>query len=305
MTATVPRPPRGGAWDLLVVGGGSAGLVGARTAASFGASVARSTADKVRLLVLPTPDLDAETVWRAVRDNEALRIHYVDVGGLETERTVEPQHVVVGPYGSYLTAWCHLREDERVFRFDRITRAERAPLSPHPDRAVHEPAVDGHQTTLPASALRNEDPAANTDTALSRAARLQEENHEHPRSRRPGLVRGRHQRTRCRREVLRQPRRLTFNADGPAASGGMDYRNITASGAEQPMGGVFGTGGQVPNHAVFYILVADVDATCVDAEQLGGTVVSKHHDPGPGAPMFAYLRDPSGNQFGVFSPPEA
>ena len=48
---------------------------------------------------------------------------------------------------------------------------------------------------------------------------------------------------------------------GPAASGGMDYRNITASGAEQPMGGIFGTGGQVPDHAVFYILVADVSAT--------------------------------------------
>ena len=28
----------------------------------------------------------------------------------------------------------------------------------------------------------------------------------------------------------------TFNPDGPAASGGMDYRNITASGADQPMG---------------------------------------------------------------------
>ena len=40
-----------------------------------------------------------------------------------------------------------------------------------------------------------------------------------------------------------------------------------------------------------------------DAEQLGGTVVGKHLDPGPGAPAFAYLRDPAGNQFGVFSPP--
>jgi predicted enzyme related to lactoylglutathione lyase len=48
----------------------------------------------------------------------------------------------------------------------------------------------------------------------------------------------------------------TFEADGPAAAGGMDYRNIKASGADAPMGGLFGTGGQVPNHAVFYILVA-------------------------------------------------
>jgi predicted enzyme related to lactoylglutathione lyase len=95
----------------------------------------------------------------------------------------------------------------------------------------------------------------------------------------------------------------TFNADGPAASGGMDYRNITASGAEQPMGGIFGTGGQVPDHAVFYILVADVEATCADATRLGGSVVSKHLEPLPGAPTFAYLQDPAGNQLGVFSPP--
>jgi predicted enzyme related to lactoylglutathione lyase len=97
----------------------------------------------------------------------------------------------------------------------------------------------------------------------------------------------------------------SFEADGAATSGGLDYRNVTASGADGPMGGIFGTGGQLPGHAVFYILVADVDATCADAEQLGGTVVSKHLDPGPGVPTFAYVRDPSGNQFGVFSPPAA
>ncbi|MDN5749466.1 MAG: FAD-dependent oxidoreductase, partial [Pseudonocardia sp.] len=35
----VPEAPDGATWDVLVVGGGTAGLVGARTAASFGASV--------------------------------------------------------------------------------------------------------------------------------------------------------------------------------------------------------------------------------------------------------------------------
>jgi pyruvate/2-oxoglutarate dehydrogenase complex dihydrolipoamide dehydrogenase (E3) component len=35
----LPAAPGDGVWDLLVVGGGTAGLVGARTAASFGASV--------------------------------------------------------------------------------------------------------------------------------------------------------------------------------------------------------------------------------------------------------------------------
>ncbi|MGH8828188.1 MAG: helix-turn-helix transcriptional regulator [Jiangellaceae bacterium] len=96
---------------------------------------ARSTAEKVRLLVQPAPAPDAEIaeiIWRAVRDNSSLRVRYIDVGGLATEREVEPQQVVVGPNGSYFTAWCHLREDDRVFRMDRITHAERAPSLPRP-----------------------------------------------------------------------------------------------------------------------------------------------------------------------------
>jgi predicted DNA-binding transcriptional regulator YafY len=121
---------------------------------------ARATADKVRLLVRPAPDPDvaiAEAIWRAVRDNRTLRIRYTDAGGLETEREVEPLHVVVGPNGSYLSAWCHLREDDRVFRLDRITGAEPVPVPPHPARVAPEPVVDGHETRLPASALRGED----------------------------------------------------------------------------------------------------------------------------------------------------
>jgi predicted DNA-binding transcriptional regulator YafY len=132
---------------------------------------ARAAAAKVRLLVQPVPDPDteiAEKIWRAVRDNHVLRIGYVDVGGVETEREVEPQHVVVGPNGSYLTAWCHLRQDDRVFRMDRITRAERTPSLPGPRRAAPEPRVDGHETRLPESALRPEDLLPNTDIGVSR-----------------------------------------------------------------------------------------------------------------------------------------
>ena len=136
---------------------------------------AHATADKVRLLVQPVPELDAEvaeTIWRAVRDGHVLHIGYIDVGGLETDREIEPQHVVVGPNGSYLTAWCHLRRDDRVFRMDRITRAERVPSGPRHQRLVAEPVVDGHVTKLPASALRPGDlfpeTGRNTDTGLSR-----------------------------------------------------------------------------------------------------------------------------------------
>jgi predicted enzyme related to lactoylglutathione lyase len=97
----------------------------------------------------------------------------------------------------------------------------------------------------------------------------------------------------------------SFAADPASEASGMDYRNITASGAEGPMGGIADTGGQMPDHAVFYILVADVDATCTAAENLGGSVASRQLDPPPGAPALAYLRDPAGNLFGVFTPPAA
>ena len=61
-----------------------------------------------------------------------------------------------------------------------------------------------------------------------------------------------------------------------------------------------------PSHAVFYILVADVEATCsLTPNSSAVRLVSKHLDPGPGAPTFAYLADPSGNRFGVFAPPDA
>lgn len=42
-----PLPPRGQAWDLLVVGGGTAGLVAARSAASLGASVLLVERDRI------------------------------------------------------------------------------------------------------------------------------------------------------------------------------------------------------------------------------------------------------------------
>jgi len=132
---------------------------------------ARATAEKVRLLVQPAPDPDiviSEIIWRAVRDNRTLRIRYTDIGGLETRREVEPLHIVVGPNGSYLTAWCHLRKENRVFRLDRITRADPVPTRPHPVGVAPEPVVDGHETRLPASALLSDDRLRNSDIGVSR-----------------------------------------------------------------------------------------------------------------------------------------
>jgi len=121
---------------------------------------ARTAAAKVRLVVPvgAAPDADvAETIWQAVRRNQVLRIGYVDVDQVESERDVEPQHVVVGPRGSYLTAWCRLREDDRVFRMDRISRAERIAALPRGPRRPIEPEIPGQLIARPEAALRPEE----------------------------------------------------------------------------------------------------------------------------------------------------
>ena len=91
-----------------------------------------------------------------------------------------------------------------------------------------------------------------------------------------------------------------FTVDEESASGGMDYRIINY-GDDQPRGGLFGTKGQFPNHAVFSVVVEDVSATCDKTEELGGKVIFRMVGNTSG-PDFAYLTDTSGNLFGIFSP---
>jgi hypothetical protein len=93
----------------------------------------------------------------------------------------------------------------------------------------------------------------------------------------------------------------TVAADPESARVGMDYRLITYPGGDRPVGGIFGTGGSLPNHAVFTVAVADVAETCERAAKLGGTVVHAVTEPEVG-PAFAYLKDRSGNLIGIFTP---
>ena len=94
----------------------------------------------------------------------------------------------------------------------------------------------------------------------------------------------------------------TFSPFADPDTTGIDYRVATMPGSEAPFGGVVATGGAMPGHAVFYIAVSDVATTCEATEQLGGKIVSIELDPTAG-PAFAYLRDPVGSLFGVFTPP--
>jgi len=96
----------------------------------------------------------------------------------------------------------------------------------------------------------------------------------------------------------------TFGDDTGGATGADDtaYRMVTTPGGERPAGGIWPTGGKTPNYAIFYVLVADLAATCKSAEAAGGKVLLAPQTT-PDGLSFAHLLDPSGNHFGIFTPP--
>ena len=103
--------------------------------------------DRLYAWVLPpltfTPPEAAAVAVGLSRSEHVLRLRWIDVGAVETEREVEPQHVVVGPNGS----WCHLRHDDRVSRCRPVTATSAMgtltgatmPHAPRP-RSPREPA---------------------------------------------------------------------------------------------------------------------------------------------------------------------
>ena len=62
---------------------------------------------------------------RAVDDRRQVRLdYYVPSRDESTERVVDPLRLVTAEGNAYLDAWCHLAEDQRLFRLDRISTAE-------------------------------------------------------------------------------------------------------------------------------------------------------------------------------------
>ena len=91
----------------------------------------------------------------------------------------------------------------------------------------------------------------------------------------------------------------TFSGDNDS---GIDYTMINAG--EGIKGGILGTGGEIPNYAVFYVEVPDVAATCRQVGEAGGKVLVEPTSA-PDGLVFAQVLDPHGNHFGLFSPPAA
>ncbi|WP_067458546.1 VOC family protein [Actinomadura macra] len=79
------------------------------------------------------------------------------------------------------------------------------------------------------------------------------------------------------------------------------YDLISYPGDDVPKGGVSHHTDPSENHAMFLVMVEDVDATCARTEQSGGKVAVPAVTTVNGL-RFAYVEDPSGNRFGVFKP---
>jgi hypothetical protein len=80
------------------------------------------------------------------------------------------------------------------------------------------------------------------------------------------------------------------------------YQIVDPGDADGLRGGLFATRGEMPNYAVFGLLVQDVAATCRRAEEAGGRI-QRAPKTNPAGVTFAHLLDPTGNHFSVFSSP--
>lgn len=72
----------------------------------------------------PKPNVDAGTLRRATWDERRIRFEYSDVKGAKSCREVYPLSIVFMQSSHCLVGWCHLRNDFRVFRLDRMGALE-------------------------------------------------------------------------------------------------------------------------------------------------------------------------------------
>jgi proteasome accessory factor C len=77
-----------------------------------------------------------ERLTHAVEERRQVRLdYYVPTRDQTTERVVDPLRVLTADGNTYLDAWCHMAEDQRLFRLDRVSRAEvlDTPVEDHSD----------------------------------------------------------------------------------------------------------------------------------------------------------------------------
>ena len=80
------------------------------------------------------PKIDVSKLRTDKWDEATVRISYMDAKGLTSLREVDPLGIVFLDNNHMVMAWCHLRDDFRVFRLDRIEWFERTGDSFRPRR---------------------------------------------------------------------------------------------------------------------------------------------------------------------------
>lgn len=77
--------------------------------------------DARRWVSPPAPTIDVALLRQATWDEHAVDFAYEDAKSAKTRRKVWPLGIVYLEASSVLLAWCHLRQDYRSFRLDRMT----------------------------------------------------------------------------------------------------------------------------------------------------------------------------------------
>lgn len=77
-----------------------------------------------RFRPMPAPGVDARSLRQAAWDEVSVWFDYVDKSGAPTRRRVDPLSIAALDAAHCLLAYCHLRQDFRAFRLDRMTELE-------------------------------------------------------------------------------------------------------------------------------------------------------------------------------------
>ncbi|WP_293451372.1 YafY family protein [Planktotalea sp.] len=108
----------------------------------------------------PAPGVDPRALRQAEWDEVSIAFAYVDKGGAATSRSVDPLGITSLDQVQCLLAFCHLRQDFRVFRLDRMQdlvvsadsfRPKRVPMLRDYMERIHNDAFASANTRSPHS----------------------------------------------------------------------------------------------------------------------------------------------------------
>lgn len=84
--------------------------------------------DEITYISDPLPEINTvifETVMTALKTSRTLEIEHYNLNTNEKKsRLIDPYHIVCKGGSWYIIAWCHTREEVRIFSLTRITKAE-------------------------------------------------------------------------------------------------------------------------------------------------------------------------------------